>query len=142
MSKVLAINDILTGNNDEYREIKRAISGEKESFCNLIKRNKLYLYKTAYMYVQDEDKFGINEVVITPFEIKVITQHDNSKKDNYYVKFTDENNKELDRTYQSFDDATSTSSFNRDNFNWDKLTINIYNPGYDKLLFKKEININ
>lgn len=56
MSRDLAIRGILSNSNDEHKEIKRAISGEKEAFSNLIKQNKLYLYKTAYMYVKDEDK--------------------------------------------------------------------------------------
>ena len=56
MSRGLAIKGILSNKNDEHKEIKRAISGEKEAFSNLIKRNKLYLYKTAYMYVKDEEK--------------------------------------------------------------------------------------
>lgn len=56
MSNILAIKGILTNNNDEDREIKRAIAGEKEAFANIIKLNKIYLYKTAYMYVKDEEK--------------------------------------------------------------------------------------
>ena len=56
MSNILAIKEILINDNDEYREVKRAIAGEKEAFANLIKINKVYLYKTAYMYVKDEEK--------------------------------------------------------------------------------------
>lgn len=56
MSRDLAIRGILSNSNDEHKEIRKAISGEKEAFSNLIKQNKLYLYKTAYMYVKDEDK--------------------------------------------------------------------------------------
>lgn len=89
---------------------------------------------------KNEDEIGIKEVIITPFEIKVKTQHSNNKKDNYYIKLTDENDMELDRVYQSFEDSTSTSNFNRNDFNGDKLIINVYES--DMLLFKKEVSIN
>lgn len=56
MSNILSIKGILINDNDEYRQVKKAIAGEKESFANLIKLNKMYLYKTAYMYVKDEEK--------------------------------------------------------------------------------------
>lgn len=55
-SNNLVISGLFRGNNDEYREIKRAISGDKKAFSNIIKRNKIYLYKMAYMYVKDEEK--------------------------------------------------------------------------------------
>ena len=41
---------------EENRDIEKAIKGDKESYINIIKVNKEYLYKTAYMYVKDEAK--------------------------------------------------------------------------------------
>ena len=89
---------------------------------------------------KNEDEIAIKELVITPFEIKVLTQH--STKNNYYIKLTDESGIELDRVYQSFEDITSTSNFNRNNFNGDKLIIKVYDYADDNLLFKKEVSIN
>lgn len=40
----------------EITEIKKAIKGDKGAFTNILKSNKSYLYKTAYMYVKDEIK--------------------------------------------------------------------------------------
>jgi RNA polymerase sigma-70 factor, ECF subfamily len=39
----------------QYKLIKEAIRGEKESFVALIDLNKAYLYKTAYLYVKNEE---------------------------------------------------------------------------------------
>ena len=36
--------------------IKKAILGDKEAFSKLIKNNKEYLYKTAFIYVKNEEK--------------------------------------------------------------------------------------
>jgi len=41
--------------NDETRLIKKAISGDKQCFSELIKKHKIYLYKTAYTYVKNEE---------------------------------------------------------------------------------------
>eukprot|EP00828_Plagiopyla_frontata_P046556 TRINITY_DN8307_c0_g1_i2.p2 TRINITY_DN8307_c0_g1~~TRINITY_DN8307_c0_g1_i2.p2 ORF type:complete len:188 (-),score=40.71 TRINITY_DN8307_c0_g1_i2:112-675(-) len=41
--------------DDETRLIKKSIAGDKQSFSELIKKNKLYLYKTAYTYVKNEE---------------------------------------------------------------------------------------
>ena len=96
--------------------------------------------KNIDVKIESEDEIGINEVVITPFEIKVKTQHSNSKKNNYHIRLTDENGGEFDRVYQSWEESTSTSNFNRNEFNGDKLIIDIYES--DTLILKKEININ
>jgi len=42
---------------DENNEtiIKRAIDGDKESFIELVKKYKIYLYKIAYSYVKNEE---------------------------------------------------------------------------------------
>lgn len=88
---------------------------------------------------KNEDEIEIKELVITPFEIKVLTQH--NRKNNYYIKLKDENGGELDRVYQSFEEITSTSNFNRNNFDGDKLIIEIYDYADDNLLFKKDISI-
>ncbi|MEG0295836.1 MAG: sigma-70 family RNA polymerase sigma factor [Clostridium sp.] len=43
---------------DEYEEehlIKAAIKGDKNCFSKVIKNNKIYLYRTAYSYVKNED---------------------------------------------------------------------------------------
>ena len=40
---------------DNILEVKRAIKGDKEAFSNLIKNNKEYLYKIAFMHVKNED---------------------------------------------------------------------------------------
>lgn len=47
----------------------------------------------------------------------------------------------LDRTYQSWEGSTSISNFERNNFNGDKLIINVYNYGDNELLQTKEIII-
>lgn len=41
--------------NDEDYLIKKAIYGDKQSFSELIKKHKGYLYRTAYSYVKNED---------------------------------------------------------------------------------------
>lgn len=41
--------------DDENKLIKKSIAGDKESFSELIKRHKIYLYKTAYSYVKNEE---------------------------------------------------------------------------------------
>ena len=40
----------------EFRDVEQAIKGDKDAFINIIKVNKEYLYKTAYMYVKDDSK--------------------------------------------------------------------------------------
>ncbi|MEN8077314.1 sigma-70 family RNA polymerase sigma factor [Clostridioides difficile] len=40
----------------EFRDVEQAIKGDKDAFINIIKVNKEYLYKTAYMYVKDDLK--------------------------------------------------------------------------------------
>lgn len=88
------------------------------------------------------DDLEIKQLVITPFEIKVKTEHSNNKKNNYYVRLTDENDIELDRIYQSWEDSTSTIAFNRNDFSEDKLIINVYDSNNDSLLQKKEVITN
>lgn len=44
---------------------------------------------------ENENGIAIKEVVITPFEIKVITQHNESQKNNYSVKLIAENGREI-----------------------------------------------
>ncbi|SFB26022.1 RNA polymerase sigma factor, sigma-70 family [Clostridium frigidicarnis] len=41
--------------NDEDYLINKAIYGDKQSFSELIKKHKGYLYRTAYSYVKNED---------------------------------------------------------------------------------------
>jgi RNA polymerase sigma-70 factor (ECF subfamily) len=41
--------------NDETRLIKKSVSGDKQCFSELIKKYKIYLYKTAYTYVKNEE---------------------------------------------------------------------------------------
>ncbi|MEG2935366.1 MAG: sigma-70 family RNA polymerase sigma factor [Clostridium sp.] len=53
---VLAIKNNLTTDLKYNMEIKKAIKGDKEAFSYLIKEHKSYLYKTAFMYVKNEDK--------------------------------------------------------------------------------------
>lgn len=88
---------------------------------------------------KNKDEIEIKELVITPFEIKVLTQH--SRKNNYYIKLKDEKGIELDRVYQSFEKITSTSNFNINNFDGDKLVIEVYDYADNNLLFKKDISI-
>lgn len=42
--------------NRESYLIKKSISGDKESFGELIKKHKIYLYKIAYSYVKNEEE--------------------------------------------------------------------------------------
>lgn len=56
MNNTLVIEQNSFKTNDEYRHIKKAIAGDKIAFAEIIKRNKIYLYKTAYMYIKNEDK--------------------------------------------------------------------------------------
>ncbi|MDU4892366.1 MAG: sigma-70 family RNA polymerase sigma factor [Clostridium sp.] len=56
MNNILSINEELINNQDEYKQIKKAIDGDKNAFAEIIKLNKVHLYKTAYMYVKNEDK--------------------------------------------------------------------------------------
>lgn len=41
--------------NKESYLIKKAISGDKESFGDLVREHKVYLYKIAYSYVKNEE---------------------------------------------------------------------------------------
>lgn len=41
--------------NDETRLIKKSVAGDKQCFSELIKKYKIYLYKTAYTYVKNEE---------------------------------------------------------------------------------------
>lgn len=41
--------------DDETRLIKKSIAGDKQCFSELIKKYKIYLYKTAYTYVKNEE---------------------------------------------------------------------------------------
>lgn len=41
--------------DDETRLIKKSIAGDKQCFSELIKRHKIYLYKTAYSYTKNEE---------------------------------------------------------------------------------------
>ncbi|MDS0527635.1 sigma-70 family RNA polymerase sigma factor [Clostridium sp. SHJSY1] len=41
--------------NKESYLIKKAISGDRQSFGEIIKEHKIYLYKIAYSYVKNED---------------------------------------------------------------------------------------
>lgn len=56
MDNILAINEALINNQDKYKLIISAIAGDKNAFAEVIKLNKVHLYKTAYMYVKNEDK--------------------------------------------------------------------------------------
>lgn len=38
------------------RIVKKAIAGDKEAFSDIVKEHKEYLYKTAFMYMKDEEK--------------------------------------------------------------------------------------
>lgn len=40
--------------DDETNLIKKSIAGDKQCFSELIKKHKIYLYKTAYSYVKNE----------------------------------------------------------------------------------------
>lgn len=42
--------------HDETWLIKKSIAGDKECFSKLIKEHKVYLYKTAYSYVKNEEE--------------------------------------------------------------------------------------
>lgn len=53
---VLAIKNNLTTDLEYNMEVKKAIKGDKAAFSYLIKEHKSYLYKTAFMYVKNEDK--------------------------------------------------------------------------------------
>lgn len=56
MGSVTTLKNIINlKKNRESYLIKRSISGDKESFGELIKEHKIYLYKIAYSYVKDED---------------------------------------------------------------------------------------
>lgn len=57
MEKTMSISylDIDRKNElNEIRLIKESMKGNKESFGILIKKNKEYLYKMAFLYVKDE----------------------------------------------------------------------------------------
>lgn len=41
--------------DDETHLIKKSIAGDKQCFCELIKKHKIYLYKIAYTYVKNEE---------------------------------------------------------------------------------------
>jgi RNA polymerase sigma-70 factor (ECF subfamily) len=41
--------------DDETRLIKKSIAGDKQCFSELIKKYKIYLYKTAFTYVKNEE---------------------------------------------------------------------------------------
>jgi len=41
--------------DEETNLIKKAIASDKQSFSELIKKHKIYLYKTAYSYVKNEE---------------------------------------------------------------------------------------
>lgn len=56
MNNVLAVKKALINDYDEFKQIKMAIDGDRQAFANIIKVNKEYLYKTAYMYVKSEEK--------------------------------------------------------------------------------------
>lgn len=40
---------------DDILEVKRAIKGDKEAFSNLMKNNKEYLYRVAFMHMKNQD---------------------------------------------------------------------------------------
>lgn len=56
MQNIRILQKGFNGNIFEDKLVKRAILGDKEAFSNLIKQNKEYLYKTAFMYMKDEEK--------------------------------------------------------------------------------------
>lgn len=39
---------------DDILEVKRAVKGDKEAFSNLMKNNKEYLYRVAFMYMKNQ----------------------------------------------------------------------------------------
>ena len=41
--------------DDETRLIKKSIAGDKQCFSELIRKYKIYLFKTAYTYVKNEE---------------------------------------------------------------------------------------
>jgi len=41
--------------DDETHLIKKSIAGDKQCFSELIKKHKIYIYKTAYSYVKNEE---------------------------------------------------------------------------------------
>lgn len=56
MEGILGIDKLYKSKKLDVKDIKKAINGDKNAFTNIIKDNKEYLYKTAYMYVKDEAK--------------------------------------------------------------------------------------
>lgn len=40
---------------DDILEVKRATKGDKEAFSNLMKNNKEYLYRVAFMHMKNQD---------------------------------------------------------------------------------------
>ncbi len=40
---------------DDILEVKRAVKGDKEAFSNLMKNNKEYLYRVAFMHMKNQD---------------------------------------------------------------------------------------
>lgn len=40
---------------DDILEVKRAVKGDKEAFSNLMKNNKEYLYRVAFIHMKNQD---------------------------------------------------------------------------------------
>lgn len=56
MEGIWRLNKLCKLKSLENKDIEKAIKGDKDAYVNIIKVNKEYLYKTAYMYVKDESK--------------------------------------------------------------------------------------
>lgn len=110
MDSVLNIDDSIIDDLSEFRLIKKAINGDKNSFICVFKKYKVYLYKTAYMYVKDEEKaleiiqetiikgvFNIHKLKNPNYfktwitRILINTAFDMNKKDSKHEQLNEEN---------------------------------------------------
>lgn len=91
-----------------------------------VKVDKSITHETVVDNV-DKDGFGVGKVMITPFEVRIETIHDESADSfNYFVKVKDENGEELSQSSQQWLDNKSLTIVERKNKDLSKITVELY----------------
>lgn len=91
----------------------------------------------------NNEGIGIEDVIITPFEVIITSLHEeDTESRSYYVSITDEYGNSLDSKEEIWSKTSSEIIFNKGKLKGDKLVFNIYkNASMDESIFTKEINI-
>lgn len=75
----------------------------------------------------NEQGIGVKELIITPFEVKVITEHPESDKVfEYNVRMKDETGKEIDMDLGKWNEDSSVTTFSKSEILGEKVTVYLY----------------